>query len=34
MTWDEDAPTSGRAMNSQDVVFSWNKFAELNQLAG
>ena len=34
MTWDEEAPTSGRAMNADDVLFSWKKFGELNQLAG
>lgn len=34
MSWDDASPTNGRAMNAQDVLFSWNKFATLNQLAG
>ena len=34
MNWDPAAPTDGRTMDSQDVLFSWGKFAELNQLAG
>src|SRR3546814_19813515 len=27
MKWDSRAPTNGRNLNAQDVVFSWNKFA-------
>jgi len=28
--WDSRAPTSGRAVSADDVVFSWNKFAALH----
>ncbi len=28
MTWDERAPTSGREMTSEDVIQSWEKFAD------
>jgi len=33
ITWDDRSPTNGRAVNPQDVLFSWNKFASVNQLA-
>jgi len=33
MKWDPKAPTSGRAIDAQDVLFSWNKFAKLNPSA-
>ncbi|HLF78403.1 MAG TPA: ABC transporter substrate-binding protein [Dehalococcoidia bacterium] len=32
MKWDSRAPTSGRALDAQDVLFSWNKFAKVNNL--
>jgi peptide/nickel transport system substrate-binding protein len=32
MKWDSRTPTSGRSLDAGDVVFSWNKFAQLNQL--
>jgi ABC-type transport system substrate-binding protein len=28
--WDDRAPTNGREMDMDDVLFSWKKFAELN----
>lgn len=28
--WDERAPTNGREMDMDDVLFSWSKFAEVN----
>jgi len=34
MKWDARPPTSGRAIDAQDVVFSWNKFIKLNPSAG
>ena len=34
MLWDEREPTNGRAIDAEDVMFSWNKFSELNQSAG
>jgi peptide/nickel transport system substrate-binding protein len=30
MIWDERAPTNGRQIDAEDVLFSWNKFAALN----
>jgi ABC-type transport system substrate-binding protein len=30
LKWDSRAPTSGREIDSQDVVFSWNKFAQVS----
>ena len=30
MKWDARAPTSGRAIDAQDVIFSWNKFKAVN----
>jgi peptide/nickel transport system substrate-binding protein len=33
LKWDPRAPTSGRAIDAQDVVFSWQKFARLNPAA-
>ncbi len=30
LKWDSRSPTNGRVIDSQDVVFSWNKFAKLN----
>ncbi|HEX5140573.1 MAG TPA: ABC transporter substrate-binding protein [Dehalococcoidia bacterium] len=33
MKWDSRAPTNGRALDAQDVLFSWKKFAELNPAA-
>ena len=32
MKWDSRAPTSSRSLDAQDVVFSFNKFAQLNNL--
>jgi peptide/nickel transport system substrate-binding protein len=32
MKWDSRAPTSGRALDAQDLVFSWTKFARVNNL--
>ena len=32
MKWDSRAPTMGRALDAQDVVFSFNKFAQVNNL--
>src|SRR6266511_2952167 len=32
MKWDSRAPTNGRALDSQDVKFSWDKFGSINQL--
>jgi peptide/nickel transport system substrate-binding protein len=34
LKWDARAPTNGRTVSAQDVVFSWNKFAELSPYAG
>jgi ABC-type transport system substrate-binding protein len=31
--WDARAPTSGRVLDAQDVIFSWNKFSRLNAAA-
>src|SRR4051794_8816106 len=31
--WDSRAPTSGRFMDSSDVIFSWDKYAKLNTTA-
>jgi peptide/nickel transport system substrate-binding protein len=33
MKWDARAPTNGRAIDTQDVLFSWNKFASVNASA-
>jgi len=33
MKWDARPPTSGRAIDAEDVVFSWKKFEQLNQSA-
>jgi ABC-type transport system substrate-binding protein len=33
MKWDTRAPTNGRVIDTQDIVFSWNKFARLNPSA-
>ena len=33
MKWDARPPTNGRAIDSQDVVFSWERFNKLNSLA-
>ena len=33
MKWDSRAPTNGRALDTQDILFSWNKYAELNASA-
>ncbi len=30
MKWDSRAPTSGRALDAQDILFSWQKFTALN----
>ncbi len=32
MKWDPKAPTSSRAIDARDVVFSWNKFAQVSPL--
>lgn len=32
MKWDSRAPTNGRVLDAQDVLFSWNKFAKVNNL--
>jgi ABC-type transport system substrate-binding protein len=32
MKWEAKAPTNGRAIDAQDVVFSWNKFATVSPL--
>ena len=32
MKWDSRAPTSGRPLDAQDVIFSWEKFKKLNVL--
>ena len=32
MKWDSRAPTNGRPLDAQDVVFSWNKFGQANLL--
>ena len=31
--WDARAPTNGRVMDMEDVMFSWNKFAKVNPAA-
>jgi ABC-type transport system substrate-binding protein len=33
MKWDSKAPTSGREIDTSDVLFSWNKFAKVNPSA-
>ncbi|HEX5369803.1 MAG TPA: ABC transporter substrate-binding protein, partial [Dehalococcoidia bacterium] len=33
MKWDARAPTNGRAIDADDVLFSWNKFAAINASA-
>ena len=33
LKWDSKAPTSGRVIDTQDVLFSWKKFAALNPAA-
>jgi ABC-type transport system substrate-binding protein len=30
MKWDSRSPTSGRELDAQDILFSWNKFTALN----
>jgi peptide/nickel transport system substrate-binding protein len=32
--WDARAPTSGRAIEARDAVFSWNKFAQFSPMRG
>ena len=32
MKWDSRSPTNGRALDAQDVLFSWNKFTKVNNL--
>jgi peptide/nickel transport system substrate-binding protein len=32
--WDPQAPTSGRAIDAQDVMFSWDKFSRLSNFRG
>ncbi|HXH22935.1 MAG TPA: ABC transporter substrate-binding protein [Dehalococcoidia bacterium] len=34
MRWDSRAPTNGREIDSSDVVFSWNKYAQVSPLRG
>jgi ABC-type transport system substrate-binding protein len=34
LKWDPKAPTSGREIDAQDVVFSWGKFSRLHQQRG
>ncbi len=34
LKWDSRSPTSGREIDSSDVVFSWNKFAKSSTLRG
>jgi ABC-type transport system substrate-binding protein len=34
MKWDARSPTNGRVLDAEDVVFSWNKFIQLNPAAG
>ena len=34
MKWDARDPTNNRPIDAEDVMFSWNKFVELNQSAG
>jgi ABC-type transport system substrate-binding protein len=34
MKWDSRTPTNGRPLDAEDVMFSWNKFVQLNQAAG
>jgi ABC-type transport system substrate-binding protein len=34
MKWDSREPTNGRLLDAQDVLFSWNKFAQVNQSSG
>ena len=33
MKWDPQAPTSGRAMDTSDILFSWEKFKKVNASA-
>lgn len=33
MQWDPKAPTSGRVIDTSDVLFSWNKFSKVNPSA-
>jgi len=33
LSWDSRAPTNGRGIDTQDVLFSWKKFAALNASA-
>jgi ABC-type transport system substrate-binding protein len=30
LRWEQKAPTSGREIDAEDVVFSWNKFAQIS----
>ena len=34
MKWDQRAPTNGRALDAEDVLFTWGKFTTLNPAAG
>ena len=34
MKWDSRAPTNGRVLDADDIIFSWNKFVQLNPAAG
>jgi ABC-type transport system substrate-binding protein len=34
LRWEQKAPTNGRAIDAQDVLFSWGKFSRLNPAAG
>jgi peptide/nickel transport system substrate-binding protein len=33
MKWDSRAPTNGREIDAEDVIFSWNKYRQLNASA-
>ena len=34
MKWDPQAPTSGRTIDTKDILFSWEKFKKVNASAG
>jgi peptide/nickel transport system substrate-binding protein len=34
LKWEQRAPTNGREIDAQDVVFSWNKFAQISPFRG
>jgi peptide/nickel transport system substrate-binding protein len=34
LKWEQKAPTNGREIDAQDVVFSWNKFAKVSPFRG